>query len=186
MRTIVLALAACLSLFSCDMAQDTVDSGRTVDCPAAIAAQAFAFAVRYRDAETEYAWGGQDALRAALRLDCSGLVVRCYGYAVEDSPYCLLFDDASSVDLYADYARPVAVDDLRQGDLLFMGEPGTDRVTHIALFDRAESGILFFIDATRKDTDGDGIDDINGVTARHYAADDERIKAFGIMQVRTL
>ena len=168
------------------MAHDTADTGRTVDCPAAIAAQAFAFAVQYRDAETEYAWGGQDALRAALRLDCSGLVVRCYGYAVEDSPYCLLFDDASSADLYADYARLVAVDALRQGDLLFMGEPGTDLVTHIALFDRAESGNIYFIDATRKDTDGDGIDDINGVTARYYAADDERIKAFGIMQVRTI
>ncbi len=163
------------------MAHDTAGAGRTVDCPAVIAAQAFAFAVQYRDAETEYAWGAQDALRAALRLDCSGLVVRCYGYAVEDSPYCLLFDDASSADLYADYARLVAL-----GDLLFMGEPGTDRVTHIALFDRAESGNIFFIDATRKDTDGDGIDDINGVTARHYAAGDERIKAFGIMQVRII
>ena len=164
------------------MAHDTAGAGRTVDCPAVIAAQAFAFAVQYRDAETEYAWGAQDA----LHLDCSGLVVRCYGYAVEDSAYRLLFADASSADLYADYARLVALDDLRQGDLLFMGEPGTDRVTHIALFDRAESGNIFFIDATKKDTDGDGIDDINGVTARHYAADDERIKAFGIMQVRTL
>lgn len=186
MRAIVLAVAACLPLCSCVMAHDTADAGRTIDCPAAIAATAFAFAVQYRDAETEYAWGAQDALRAALRLDCSGLVVRCYGYAVEDSSYCLLFDDASSADLYADYARLVALDDLRQGDLIFMGEPGTDRVTHIALFDRTESGNLFFIDATRKDTDGDGIDDINGVTARHYAADDERIKAFGIMQVRTI
>lgn len=168
------------------MAHDTAGAGGTIDCPADIAAKAFAFAVQYRDAETEYAWGGQDALRAALRLDCSGLVVRCYGYAVEDSPYRLLFADASSADLYVDYARLVAVDDLRQGDLIFMGEPGTDRVTHIALFDRAESGNLFFIDATKKDTDGDGIDDINGVTARHYAADDERIKAFGVLQVRTI
>ncbi len=101
MRAVVLALAVCAFFFSCDLAHDTDGAGRTIDCPADIAARAFAFAVQYRDAETEYAWGGQDALRAALRLDCSGLVVRCYGYAVEDSVYRLLFADASSADRYA-------------------------------------------------------------------------------------
>lgn len=183
MRAFSFALAVCALFFSCDLAHDTAGAGRTIDCPADIAARAFAFAVQYRDAETEYAWGGQDALRAALRLDCSGLVVRCYGYAVEDSAYRLLFADASSADMYASYARLVELDELRQGDLIFMGEPGTERVTHIALFDRTEAGIVYFIDATKKDTDGD---DIDGVTARRYAADDERIKAFGMMQVRTI
>ncbi len=177
-KTKILFPAICLLLFSCGAGFEA-----TIDCPADIAARAFAFAVQYRDAETEYAWGGQDALRAALRLDCSGLVVRCYGYAVEDSAYRLLFADASSADMYANYARLVELDELRQGDLIFMGESGTAQVTHIALFDHTEAGIVYFIDATKKDTDGDGIDDIDGVTARHYAANDARIKAFGIMQV---
>ncbi|MBD5448199.1 MAG: hypothetical protein HDR32_10845 [Treponema sp.] len=41
MRAVVFALAVCLPLFSCVMAHDTAGAGRTVDCPAAIAATAF-------------------------------------------------------------------------------------------------------------------------------------------------
>ena len=36
---------------------------------------------------------------------------------------------------------------------------------------------------TQKDTDGDGVDDINGVTERNYEVSDKRLKSFGIMQV---
>ena len=184
MKLLVIALASCLFLFSCEAVVETTQTMRQIDCPTDIASLAFDFAEQYRDAETEYAWGGQDALRV-IRVDCSGLVVRCYGYAVENSAYCLLFDDASSSDFYAKYARLVDLPELRRGDLIFMGEPEVDSVTHIALFERVDAGEIYFIDATQKDTNGDGINDINGVTARHYAADDARIRAFGILQVGT-
>ena len=186
MKKIIGMLLVGMLFFSCSLAPDEVACGQIVDCPEAIAAKAFYFAEQYRDTETVYVWGGQDGLRAALALDCSGLVVRCYGYAVEDSAYWLLFDDASSADFYERYARLVPLAELRQGDLLFMGEQSTDTVTHIALFDRLDGEELYFIDSTQKDTDGDGKNDIDGVTERHYACDDERIKAFGILQVGTL
>lgn len=85
--------------------------------------------------------------------------------------------------MYADFSRSVPIGELRQGDLIFMGESDSSRITHIAIFDRIENGAVCFIDSTQKDTDGDGVDDINGVTERNYEVSDKRLKSFGIMQV---
>ena len=85
--------------------------------------------------------------------------------------------------MYADFSRSVPIGELRQGDLIFMGESDSSRITHIAIFDRIENGAVYFIDSTQKDTDGDGVDDINSVTERNYEVSDKRLKSFGIMQV---
>lgn len=66
----------------------------------------------------------------------------------------------------------------------YLGEAGSNSLTHIALFDKLENGRIFFIDSTQKDTNGDGVNDIDGVTYRDYAEDDSQFKAFGRMRVK--
>ncbi len=65
-----------------------------------------------------------------------------------------------------------------------MGEAESDKITHIAVFEKTENGIIYFIDSTQKDTNGDGVNDINGVTRRNYSENDKRFKAFGIMRLK--
>ena len=65
-----------------------------------------------------------------------------------------------------------------------MGESDSPSVTHIALFEKNQNGIIYFIDSTQKDTDGDGVYDIDGVTYRQYPENDNRFKAFGIMRLK--
>lgn len=177
----VLAFSA-LTLFSCAPESESTGDVQKTDCPEEITARAIRFAELYRGSETQYAWGGQDAVRA-IKIDCSGLVVMCYKYALVDTGYSLPFSDASASGMYADFSRSVPIGELRQGDLIFMGESDSSRITHIAIFDRIENGAVYFIDSTQKDTDGDGVDDINGVTERNYEVSDKRLKSFGIMQV---
>ena len=47
-----------------------------------------------------------------------------------------------------------------------------------------DNGKIYFIDSTQKDTNGDGINDIDGVSYRDYPEDDSRFKAFGRMRVK--
>ena len=65
-----------------------------------------------------------------------------------------------------------------------MGEKNSSSITHVAIFDRIENGNVFFIDSTLKDEDGDGVNEINGVTERSYGTGDERIKSYGIMLLK--
>lgn len=65
-----------------------------------IKTRAFKFAEEYEKSDTEYKWGGQSPLRAVLQLDCSGLVVMCYKYAIVDTGYSLIEDDMSSSFMY--------------------------------------------------------------------------------------
>lgn len=71
----------------------------------------------------------------------------------------------------------VALEQMRQGDLIFMGEADSSNVSHIALFDQLEKGNVYFIDSTKKD-------DISGVTCRYYDASDSRFKSFGVMKIQ--
>lgn len=54
----------------------------------------------------------------------------------------------------------------------------------MALLKEKKDGYVFFIDSTQKDTDGDGFDDINGVTERNYKENDLRLKSYGIMKIK--
>lgn len=179
--TAVIPLITLSLFFTCCSLTGGTEAFEKIECPAEISSRAFYFAGLYRDSDTEYGWGGQDPLRA-ITIDCSGLVVMCYKYAVDGTDYSLLFADASSSALYRTYS--VKTETPRRGDLIFMGEKNSSSITHIAIFDRIENGNVFFIDSTLKDEDGDGVNEINGVTERSYGTGDERIKSYGIMLLK--
>lgn len=163
-------------LASCTFNDDS-DSKIVVDCPADIAARAFRFAELYEKSDTVYELGGQDPVRSAIAIDCSGLVVMCYKYAMVDTKYSLILSDMTATYMYENAASIVPLEEMRQGDLIFMGEADSSRVTHIALFDCMENDCVYFIDATEKDG-------ISGVTRRFYGVGDARFKAFGVMRVQ--
>ena len=157
------------------------DNYTEINCPAEIAARALEFAKLYNKTETEYELGGQDPLRA-VKVDCSGLVIMCYKYALVDTKYSLLVSDMTSTYMYQ--SASTHTDSPRKGDLIFMGDDDSTTVSHIAIFDKFEGNEVYFIDSTQKDTNGDGIYDINGVTERHYSKDNKKIKAYGMMKLK--
>lgn len=145
-----------------------------INCPTEIKNRAFSFAELYCESDTEYSWGGQDPCRT-IKIDCSGLVIMCYKYAMVDTKYSLLKSDMTASYMYK-YASEVTTNP-EHGDLIFMGEIGTDKVTHISIYDREENGEIYFIDST-----DNGV--VNGVSERHYPKDSEKFKSFGIMKLK--
>lgn len=142
-------------------------------CPSQLAATAFEYAKKYAAADTQYKLGAQDPLRA-IQVDCSGLVVRCYGYALQNSGYTLLKSDMTSSDMYQKYSIPT--NSPRRGDLVFMTYDNS-KVSHVGIFDRFDGNQVYFIDA---------IDQGKGkcVTERHYSKTDRKIVGYGIMKVK--
>jgi hypothetical protein len=132
---------------------------------------ALGYAREYAALGAVYEWGGQDPLPRELAVDCSGLVVRCYGYACEDFGFSLPFEDSTAAGML-DYSTPVVPE---PGDLIFMGEGGA--VSHIALFLRREGSEIFLIDSTSNAM-------TKGVSERSYEADDPRFLSFGRLLVR--
>lgn len=179
--TAITCLTVCILCFTCCTLPGNSDMYEKTICPAEISNRAFSFAYFYKESDTEYGWGGQDPLRA-ITIDCSGLVVMCYKYAVVDTEYSLPFEDASSSTLYSTYSVKTEIP--RRGDLIFMGEKNSSSITHVAIFDRIENGNVFFVDSTLKDEDGDGVNEINGVSERNYSIHDERIKSYGIVVLK--
>lgn len=173
MKTRILCVMVCFIFFGCKNFNGTEEYG-VIETPAVIAERAYQFAVLYKDSDTEYAWGGQDHLRA-IQLDCSGLIVMCYKYSIVDTRYQLLFNDASALDMCNKYS--FVTSDPRRGDLVFMGEAESSTVSHVGVFEREEAGLVYFIDSTLKG-------DIDGVSLRSYPGDDRRIKSYGIMMLR--
>ena len=168
----------CVAAFICSCAFDDNSNSKTViDCPADITARAFRFSELYKDSDTIYEWGGQSPVRSAIAIDCSGLVIMCYKYAMVDTKYSLLLSDMAVGYIYENAASIVPLEKMRQGDLIFMGEANSQKVTHIALFDCVKNDCLYFIDATEKDG-------INGVTRRFYEIDNAHFKAFGVMKIQ--
>ena len=96
----------------------------------------------------------------------------------------LLENDMTANYMYQNASTIIDKSNLRKGDLIFMGEADSDKITHIAIFEKSENGIIYFIDSTQNDINGDGVDDINGVTRRNYSENDKRFKAFGIMRIK--
>jgi hypothetical protein len=62
-----------------------------VPAPESLRLAALGYARNYLELGATYRWGGQDPLPGRLVVDCSGLIVRCYGYACEDCGYALPF-----------------------------------------------------------------------------------------------
>lgn len=146
-----------------------------INAPKDIKTRAFHFAELYRDSDTEYELGGQSPVRAAIKIDCSGLIIMCYKYALVDTKYQLIENDMTSAYMYKNAADITTTPE--QGDLIFMGEIGTNEITHIAIFDREENGEIYFIDSTDNGT-------VSGVSERHYKKDNEKFKAFGVMKIK--
>ena len=180
-------LAKCVFLFfpfifACDLDGTNENPTSEVAASAEIAARAFDFAKEYQKACAEYAWGAQDSLRK-IKIDCSGLVVMCYSYAIEGTGFSLVQSDMSASFMAENASYPASLGSLRRGDLIFMGEEDSKIVSHIALFERAENGRIYFIDSTQKDEDGDGILEINGVSSRSYEESSTKFKSFGVMKL---
>lgn len=182
MRKLLYLFLVTFLLFSCR--QVTSYSFTETDTPAGIAERAFKFAELYEQSETVYFFGGQDPARRAIKIDCSGLVIMSYKYALVDTKYQLLENDMTADYMCQNASTHINRSQLRKGDLIFMGEAAGRKVTHIAIFEKSENGVIYFIDSTQKDTDGDGVDDINGVTRRNYPENDSRFKAFGMMRLK--
>ena len=170
-------------LVSCDNGSKDERTYTEMDAPAEISERAYSFAELYEQSATEYHLGGQDPVRA-IQIDCSGLIIMCYKYALVDTKYQLLVSDMTANYMYTNASTHIDKADLKKGNLIFMGETNSDSVTHIALFDKLENGRIYFIDSTQKDTNGDGVNDIDGVTYRDYEEDDSRFKAFGRMRLK--
>ena len=170
-------------LVSCDYASKEELNYTEVDAPDEVSERAYSFAELYEQSDTEYHFGGQDPVRA-IQIDCSGLIIMCYKYALVDTNYQLLVSDMTANYMYQNASTHINKADLKKGNLLFMGEANSSSVTHIALFEKLENGRIYFIDSTQKGTNGDGINDIDGVTYRDYPEDDSRFKAFGRMRVK--
>ena len=152
------------------------NNGPIIECPEEIAAQAFGYAKQYAAADTEYGYGKQDPLRA-IKIDCSGLVIMCYTYALRGSGYTLIEPDMASAYMYEHAV--IFTTTPRRGDLIFMGDDSDDpSIFHIAIFDRFEGDQVYFIDSTSQGK-------INGVSERHYARTNKKIKAYGIMKLRS-
>ena len=175
-------LTSCINISGAQFSKNTVNKKYIeIDCPAEIAARAFEFAKLYKETETEYELGGQSPLRT-VKVDCSGLVIMCYKYALVDTKYSLPEPDMTSAYMYQNASTHTASP--RKGDLIFMGDDASTTVSHIAIFDKFEGNEVYFIDSTQKDTNGDGIYDINGVTERHYDKGNKKIKAYGMMKLK--
>ena len=170
-------------MVSCDNGTKEERTYTEIDAPAELAERAYRFAELYEQSDTEYELGGQDSLRA-IKIDCSGLIIMCYKYALVDTKYQLLVSDMTANYMYQKASTHIDKADLKKGNLIFMGERNSDTVTHIALFDKLENGRIYFIDSTQKDTNGDGVNDIDGVTYRDYSENDSRFKSFGRMRVK--
>lgn len=175
----ILLLTSVVFLIGCHHSIQKQQTGMIISCPSEIAARALFFAEEYKNKKTVYDWGGRDGLRA-IRLDCSGLIVRCYRYAVSElNEYSLTFENATVKTLFENHSfktdAPVA------GDLIFMGEQDNNFPSHIALYVETKNDYIYFIDSTKKDSpDGNSI---NGVTKRYYHKTDKRFKGFGKIKI---
>jgi hypothetical protein len=167
---LVMALAFALS--SCATTTATTNERvlyRVVECPKEISDKALQYAKMYTARDTVYDWGGQDLLEkeGTLKLDCSGLMVNCYEYAVEGTKYSLLFKDTTVGGFYENFT--ISIDEPRPGDFIFMGSDKSAPPSHMSIYVRTDDKNIYFIDATLKEEDG-----INGATERYYAKDDPR------------
>lgn len=147
-----------------------------IDTPKEVAERAYNFAKLYEGSETSYEYGGQDSVRS-IKIDCSGLVIMCYKYALVDTKYQLLLNDMASGYIYEHAATLVELDQLRKGDLVFMGEEDSKNITHIAIFEKLENGSVYFIDSSKTES-------TDGVACRSYPVGDKRLKAYGIMRIK--
>ena len=132
-----------------------------------IRSKALEYAKWYCQEDTKYVYGGQDPIPRVLKVDCSGMVINCYKYAVENTKYKLPFNDTTAANLHSTYSYPTNTP--QPGDMVFMGEANSSKISHIGIFVKKSGSTIYFIDAT------DGI----GVSQRSYDKSNSKIKGYG-------
>ena len=147
----------------------------TIDCPTEIISRAFKFAELYEKEDTVYEWGGEDPLRNTIGIDCSGLVIMCYKYAMVDTEYKLLNEDMTAQNIHDYASTKKSVSSVQKGDLVFIGPEGSKEITHIGFFEKYEDNIVYILDSSS---------DSNGVHYNTYSVDSKKIKGYGRMRVK--
>ena len=132
-----------------------------------IRSKALEYAKWYCQEDTKYVYGGQDPIPRVLRVDCSGMVINCYKYAVENTKYKLPFNDTTAANLHSTFS--IHTDTPQPGDMIFMGEANSSKISHIGIFVKKSGSTIYFIDAT------DGF----GVSQRSYDKSNSKIKGYG-------
>lgn len=147
----------------------------TIDCPTEIISRAFKFAELYEKEDTVYEWGGEDPLRNTIGIDCSGLVIMCYKYAMVDTEYKLLNEDMTAQNIHDYASTKKSVSSVQKGDLVFIGPEGSKEITHIGFFQKYEDNIVYILDSSSGS---------NGVHYNTYSVDSKKIKGYGRMRVK--
>jgi hypothetical protein len=167
-------------LFVCSCASNNSSVLYSVaECPENIRERVVFFAQKYVQRDTYFEWGENDPLEkeGILELDCSGLIVRAYQYAVKDTKYGLLFEDTNVSSLYTYFTIPVDIP--TPGDLIFMGTEPNNPPTHMSIFVGMDDDNIYFIDSTLKEDEN-----IDGVTLRFYKKEDPKFLFFARLLVR--
>lgn len=152
----------------------TPDPEGYVPCPYEIKQKVFHYAELYCKSDTYYKYGGQDSLRS-IGIDCSGLVIMCYQYALEGTNYELMLPDMSSA--YMKDNASIPTENPQKGDLIFMGEFNSSNITHIAIFEKMDNHRVYFIDSTE-------YGNVSGVTRRSYEKNNSKFKSYGVMKIK--
>jgi hypothetical protein len=177
-NVIIIILAFGLPVCSCTTNNPSVLYS-IAECPKNIRESAVFFAQKYVQRNTVFEWGGRDFLekKDVLEIDCSGLIVRAFQYAVKNTKYTLLFEDTNVSSLYTYFT--VFIDIPTPGDLVFMGTEPNNPPTHMGIFVGIDEDNIYFIDSTLKEEDN-----IDGVTLRFYKKDDPKFLFFARLLVR--
>lgn len=171
---VILTLSSCSFEFLTGIRYVT-SSFTTIDCPTEIISRAFKFAELYEKEDTVYEWGGEDPLRNTIGIDCSGLVIMCYKYAMVDTEYKLLNEDMTAQNIHDYASTKKSVSSVQKGDLVFIGPEGSKEITHIGFFEKYEDNIVYILDSSS---------DSNGVHYNSYSVDSKKIKGYGRMRVK--
>jgi len=176
----IVSLFFIIVLLACSCA--TSNSGvlySVSECPSNIREKVVFYAEEYARKDTLFKLGSRDLLEkeGILEMDCSGLIVRVFQYALKDTKYSLLFDDTNVSSFYSYFTIPVATP--TPGDLIFMGT-NTVYPTHMSIFIKMDNENIYFIDSTYKEDEG-----IDGVTLRYYKKDDPKFLQFARLLLRS-
>lgn len=177
MKKILILLISSFLFFGCHFSNSDTSNKNIViiDCPPAIANRALYFAQLYSNTNIPYEFGGQSPLRSA-GIDCSGLVIMCYKYALVDTNYSLLLPDMSTAYMYDNAVTHTDINNLRAGDLIFFTNDNI--INHMGIFSRIENNCVYFYDSTQLNASN-----VNGVTLRNYPLTDARIEGGGVMRI---
>ena len=176
-KNAVLTLSTVLLVCSCTT-NNTGVLYSVLECPIEIRERVVFYAQEYVKREALFEWGGRDYLEkeGMLEIDCSGLIVRVFQYAVKDTKYSLLFEDTNVSSFYHYFTIPVVLP--TPGDLIFMSG-NSPYPNHMGIFIGMDNENIYFIDSTFIEEQG-----VDGASLRYYPKDDTRFLFFARLLVR--